>query len=247
LRKHAFSITGLVGVLAILGAALIPTFTQTARADGVLQWTGQGVHEENGNIVLNKVICDDVTPPGTIHWIFTPGGNGNSVTTATLTVNGNDYVLTKSQATNSPFSFYTSWYDLDTIVAQVAYNGNLGRGAAQLVISHGCPPVENQWCSPGFWRNHLEAAEFAASQGSYSIYTTTYSSVFGAAPSLKPKGVQDGAPGDPTLLEVLENPQWYADDAFNSVGDLLSTLHPDVNFNGERPEGEHDCPLDDNP
>jgi hypothetical protein len=49
-------------------------------------------------------------------------------------------------------------------------------------------------------------------------------------------------PGDPTLQEVLDNPQIYGGGAFNNVGDLLSAAHPDVDFQGDRIEDS--CPLD---
>jgi hypothetical protein len=59
--------------------------------------------------------------------------------------------------------------------------------------------------------------------------------------TLSKKGMKDGAPADPTLGDVVHNPQWYGGSAFNDVGDLLSEAHPDVNFNGERVEDS--CPL----
>jgi uncharacterized repeat protein (TIGR01451 family) len=99
--------------------------------------------------------------------------------------------------------------------------------------------VEAQWCSPGYWRNHPDAADEAAAAGGFSM-DDTYSSIFGSAPPLKPQGVRADAPTDPTLREVLDNPQWYGGDAFNIVADLLSELHPDVSFTGERVEN---CPL----
>ncbi|MFA9432481.1 hypothetical protein [Egicoccus sp. AB-alg2] len=98
-----------------------------------------------------------------------------------------------------------------------------------------------EWCSPGYWRqtHHLgswEATGIAPSE--------TYGSYFGAI-SLSPKAVRDGAKTDPTLWEVLQSPQWYGGEAFNNVGDLLSEVHPDVDFLGERVEDS--CPLGRNP
>jgi hypothetical protein len=55
------------------------------------------------------------------------------------------------------------------------------------------------------------------------------------------QGVRQSAPTNPTLLQVLQNPQWYGGDAFNKVGDLLSATHPDVDFDGTRVENS--CPL----
>lgn len=99
-------------------------------------------------------------------------------------------------------------------------------------------PQPPQWCSPGYWRqpHHLDSWDATGiSPNSY------YSSYFGVNPPRTPKGIKDKAPINPTLLQVLQNPQWYGGDAFNKVGDLLSEAHPDVNFTGERVENS--CPL----
>jgi hypothetical protein len=101
---------------------------------------------------------------------------------------------------------------------------------------------KGEWCSPGYWRNHLEEASIAAAAcGPPRTLDNKYSDVFGAQPPRSPSGVRDNAPTDPTLLQVLQNPQWYGGAAFNNVGDLLSLCHPDVNFTGERVEDS--CPL----
>ena len=47
--------------------------------------------------------------------------------------------------------------------------------------------------------------------------------------------------GDPTLQEVLDNPQIYGGEAMNNVADLLSEAHPGVDFQGDRVEDS--CPL----
>jgi hypothetical protein len=97
-----------------------------------------------------------------------------------------------------------------------------------------------EWCSPGFWRNNPIAAGEAADAGGFNL-GDLYSAHFGEAPNLSPQGQRDNAPVDPTLWEVLSNPQWYGGEAFNNVGDLLSDAHPDVDFQGERVEDG--CPL----
>jgi hypothetical protein len=101
-------------------------------------------------------------------------------------------------------------------------------------------PEENgEWCSPGFWRNNpLAVAETGVDM------SQTYFSVFGEAPERSPQGVRQGAPTDPTLQQVLDNPQWYGGEAFNNVGDLLSHHHPDVDFDMDEDERTEDsCPL----
>jgi hypothetical protein len=98
----------------------------------------------------------------------------------------------------------------------------------------------SQWCSPGYWKqdHHLDSWDDIVGISP----NDTYSSHFGGeylVPSKK--GEDDGAPTDPSLLVVLNNPNWYKGDAQNSIADLLSTAHPDVTFTGERIEDS--CPL----
>jgi hypothetical protein len=88
-------------------------------------------------------------------------------------------------------------------------------------------PVAENWCSPGYWRqaHHLD-----------SWIATGYSPEDKYNDHISPPVI-----GNPTLLEVLQSPQIYKGDAFNKVGDLLSTAHPDVNFQGARVADS--CPL----
>jgi hypothetical protein len=95
---------------------------------------------------------------------------------------------------------------------------------------------DGEWCSPGFWRNNpLRVAQTGVDM------SATFSSVFGWTPDRSPQGIRSGAPTNPTLQQVLNNPNWYGGGAFNMVGDHLSENHPDVDYQGERVEGS--CPL----
>ena len=47
--------------------------------------------------------------------------------------------------------------------------------------------------------------------------------------------------GDPTLQEVLDNPQINGGEAMNNVADFLSAAHPGVDLQGDRVEDS--CPL----
>ncbi|MGA5202264.1 hypothetical protein [Streptomyces variegatus] len=99
------------------------------------------------------------------------------------------------------------------------------------------PPGDAQWCSPGFWRNH-HPEEWGPTglTGSES-----YSSVFnGDLPSRTQAGINAGAPTNPSILFVLQNPQYYGGDDTNRIADELSDRHPDINFTGERVDN---CPL----
>ena len=95
-----------------------------------------------------------------------------------------------------------------------------------------------EWCSPGYWRqdHHLDSWEATG----YKI-TDLFSEALDYDVTLSKQGVRANADPNPTLLMVLQSPQYYGGDAFNAVGDLLSAAHPDVNFNGERIEDS--CPL----
>lgn len=99
-----------------------------------------------------------------------------------------------------------------------------------------CPPppgdedeAHSQWCSPGYWRNHLAAWELTGYSTSDNYFLVTGESVV-----LSKSAVKAGATLDPTLLQVLQAPQYYGGTAFNTVGDVLSTGHTGVNFTGER-------------
>jgi hypothetical protein len=73
------------------------------------------------------------------------------------------------------------------------------------------PPVVTTWCSPGFWKNNGRDLWT-------QYYTKKYSTLVGAAPL----GKKAPAGYDPTLLDVIDNPQIYGGEATNSVADFLS-------------------------
>lgn len=92
------------------------------------------------------------------------------------------------------------------------------------------PPDEgDEWCSPGYWRNHLD---------SWAEYDVLFSAVIGEV-TLSKLGVKRGMTDNPTLLQVLQGPQYYGGAAFNAVADYLSAIY--VNFTGIRVPGS--CPL----
>src|SRR5262249_1198660 len=73
-------------------------------------------------------------------WVFTIG-NGNTVTQATLTTNGDTVTWPTDSdfttSTGNQIKFVTKGYDLDTLVASVSYGGDLGNGNHKLNIRHG--------------------------------------------------------------------------------------------------------------
>lgn len=95
-----------------------------------------------------------------------------------------------------------------------------------------------EWCSPGFWKNNpLRVAQTDVEM------TALYLEVIGGDLSLSPKAVRDGASPNPSLQEVLDNPNWYGGEAANNVADLLSDAHDDVDYSLGDERVEDSCPL----
>jgi hypothetical protein len=86
-----------------------------------------------------------------------------------------------------------------------------------------------EWCSPGYWRNHLDSWP----AGTHGTYYNDYSHLY----AFDPKTIDS----NPTLDEVLASPQVYGGPAFNNVGDLLSDLSG-LDFDIGDPRN-HNCPL----
>jgi hypothetical protein len=89
------------------------------------------------------------------------------------------------------------------------------------------------WCSPGFWKNHEDL---------WTAYLNTKYSVL--------QGLFDAAPlskkapaGDPTIQQVVENPDIYGGPATNSVADYLSHIF----FGTPYGAGVESCPGPDAP
>jgi hypothetical protein len=114
------------------------------------------------------------------------------------------------------------------------YGGVYGNARLVLELPAACGTV-NQWCSPGYWKNHPAAwAPLAPAITMSTPYT-------GPINYDAKKCGRTGAPPHPTLFEVVDNPQCYGGEAANAVADMLSTAHPDISFYGIRVEGS--CPL----
>jgi hypothetical protein len=219
--------------LTLVGSLMI---TSVVLADGQICWTGQGVTDG----VLNNIVCDGDTPPGNMLWILTTGGStGNTVSAATLHLNGSDYAGVKK---GTQFHFYTPYIDPANITSACAtYVGTLGKGTPVLTISHGCPPANrNQtlWCSPGFWKNALDGAWLKTGYARTDSYNATSC------------GTSNPVPGTPSLQDVLNSPQTYGGAAFNCVGQLLTnTLCGGGHLNPNCPNADTSicpdaCPLD---
>jgi hypothetical protein len=218
-----YSGLGSAAVIALVVAAF--TFS-SALADGTVDFIGQGTTLTNGVRVLNTIQCSgDTAQPGSILWVFTVAGADS----ATITINGTTYAMTQSG--QGTFKYVSGWYNLTTVVASGTYIGTVS-GNPQLVISHGCPPAQVSWCSPGFWaqnQTRLAGSAFDIS----GLIGTAYNTIGGAP-------LKKGAPSNPTIGDVLASPQTYGGPAFNSVANYLSAH---FGWSGTQATGEN-CPID---
>jgi hypothetical protein len=211
-------------------------------------YTGQGIDCTSGTCLLKTEICGvengaEVDGPY-ILWVFTAAGPNVQSATISLSGCGSDTGGAMEQKGQGAFHYVSEWCDLDAVHAQASYEGT-AQGIPQLVISHGCPPVVDAaiWCSPGYWRNALDAAWELTPYSRDDKYKET-------ACATTPFKTRPSAPSDkdPTLQKVLNNPDSYGGPAFNCVGQLLTNdlcggglLNPDC---PDGPDCEDNCPYD---
>ena len=103
---------GFVSMIVILVMTVLTN--SQARADGVVNWTGNG---------WPNPTCSSSST--TMLWIFTTGGN-DSVTAADLTVNGTDYGA-MTQMGQGSWHLTIAYQDMTGGTARVAYTGGLGK------------------------------------------------------------------------------------------------------------------------
>lgn len=109
---------------------------------------------------------------------------------------------------------YRMIYGVTKYTVEWLNDGGQTPDISHIVINAFYPPNEGQWCSPGYWRNHLDEVPVAL-----GFYYEGF-----------------------TVLEILENPQIHAKTGlFEGLADYLSGEHPDVDFLGTRVEDS--CPL----
>jgi hypothetical protein len=143
------------------------------------------------------------------------------------------------------------WFDATGVTAPIAlakgentrtfqlwdYGGVRGNTKLVLEIPQSCSTI-NEWCSPGYWKNHpLAWAPLAL----LPVPITQQTAYDGPTKFDPKKRACYGASFTPTLMEVISTPQCYGGEAANAVADILSAAHPDVDFYGTRVEGS--CPL----
>jgi hypothetical protein len=203
--------------------------TITSSADSVLSGSSVTltVTEENdGDVDLTGAHVDVDNGVGTLSAPPTSGDDGDGVLEP-----GETWSWDVDVVVNTPTTFTATGHGLDPLSNDITYPGDPEEQASVTVDVE-----EAQWCSPGYWRNHLDAWK-ATGISTDELYSAYFNPVV-----LSKKGQKDNAETDPTLLYVLQHPEYYGGEAFNNVGDLLSEAHPDVNFTigDERTEN---CPL----
>jgi hypothetical protein len=257
MNKRLWS-TLMVGALA--GAGCLGMEEQAAvenqevkNNSSTVQYSGQGLLADGfGGYDLITELCGvangaDAEGPYLL-WVL----SATQATSATITILGTTYTMTPSG--NGTFKYVSSWYDPDSLLAPGAvsatYQGKITN--AQLVISHGCRPFneESAWCSPGYWRN--------ATAGAYALIgVDRFTALFNAT-------VYDGFYGatfleDPTLDTVLTTSGGtykgpgvpgtlgYDLNAFNATGAYLTEQIPGYTFTMEAMLQNNDsdtCPID---
>jgi hypothetical protein len=102
-------------------------------------------------------------------------------------------------------------------------SGTTGSGSETVTVIAECEELgTGAWCSPGFWLNNADKHDASAWPAGTSPSDSYNDTVFAG-------GYGPEASGDPTLLQVLQDPGDYFSpqdrgDAFNGVGDYLSAL-----------------------
>jgi hypothetical protein len=96
------------------------------------------------------------------------------------------------------------------------------------------PPMPN-WCSPGFWKNAGSSAISTAHK------ETKYLSLYASSTIT----IKKGGNNNPSMFEVVSNPQMYGGTAANLAADFFSSHYVAGYVAGQRtlPDGSHNCVL----
>ena len=227
MRTKFKSLIGAAAALAMVATLqLVPTnvaLAYNAKLSGVGQCQDNGSIKVNWTFTLDTIVpVVDIISPAEIAGIGVPTRTSGAPTTRS-------YTRLYASGTTSATETVTVQYYYDP-PGGVGLQTNQTTATIALPVAPCLPPAEGQWCSPGYWRqpHHLDSW-VATGISPSALYNS-----FGFKPALL---------GNPTLLQVLQQPQTYnrgGTGSFNNVGDLLSDKHPGVNFLGERVEN---CPL----
>ncbi|MDO9169905.1 MAG: hypothetical protein Q7U18_12595 [Methylobacter sp.] len=259
-------ITQYARLFAITIAMVIVALAPSAWAGTDVTYTGQGFNSDGTTYNLNDERCgltgqNDANDGGTgqfadwngpgqpyvagqgyLVWVLT----ANGATSAKLTLPDGTVDMIKVGGTFKYASQYYNYADLvnNGGVVSATYEGTAKRNA-QLVVSHGCQPFEEEgaWCSPGYWRN--------ASDASWAL--TGYAKTNPFNNTVVPSFYDTASAANPTLIQVLTTPgantfgaasDPYGLNAFNATGAFLTDNIPGFNFDPARIGQENACPID---
>jgi len=233
--------TLLAGTLAVLTAVTLGAYANS------VTYSGQGLIADGfGGYDLQIELCGvangaEIDGPYLL-WVLTATGASNA------NITGPWGTVSMTKFGNGTFKYVSAWYAPATLLSgagvTATYDGRVKN--AQLVISHGCRPFNQQgaWCSPGFWRNAQDSAWALIGVSRTELFNVTvvpdfYDTTFAA---------------DPTLQTVLNNPPTYSGagrpplglNAFNATGAFLTNNVPgyqfDINLLGQ--DESNTCPID---
>jgi hypothetical protein len=181
MRKLRLALLAAVGIAAFAFVGAAGAYTNS------VSYKGQGIHYDGSAYVLNDEFCTvaggaDVDGPYML-FVLTATGAQNAEITFT---GANVGTFTMTKTSNGSFKYIAPWLDpvklgSGAITVSATYDGKAKN--AQLVISHGCRPVNNHpsWCSPGFWKNSHDAAWALTGISKTALFNSTiYNSFYGA-------------------------------------------------------------------
>jgi hypothetical protein len=196
---------------------------QSAANDGgtgqFADWNGPGNPYQTGQPYLVWVLSLNASPAGGVtinlpdgsHAMFQVGGTWKYASP----------YWDRNVLVNLPV---TATFDDAGIKASVLKTVNL-------VVSHGCPPREEEgaWCSPGYWRNAADAAWALTGYAKTDLFNLT----------VVPNFYDTASAANPTLIQVLTTPGAntfgaasgpYGLNAFNATGAFLTDQIPGFFF-----------------
>jgi hypothetical protein len=281
MRKLILAMLALVALVAIIpvGSAVASTPT--------VSYTGQGwIDDGNGGTILKDERCGvgTQTPAndgGTgqfANWngagqpyqtgqgyeVFVLSLNANPVGGVTIHLPDGEHPMIKVGGT---WKYASPYFSHDDLVGPPAAHATFAGSArnAQLVVSHGCKPFDQEkpaWCSPGYWRNAADAAWTLAEATRADKFNATVVPSFYDTPYADNTFKLGNGPtstliSDPSLQQVLENPGGVNStesgplvpnlNQFNATGAYLTDRIPGYAFVDQRDANGNlidNCPID---
>ena len=158
-----------IGALLAVGAFAVMTGA-VVFASGTLYYTGQGFTNDGTTWSLNSQRCGlagqgVANDGGTGQFALNGFVLGDPYLVWVLTVNGAssatlslpDEGIVNMYKVGGTFKYASKYYSPTQIIGIVYATWTGGPNRATLTVSHGCPPRDGGWCSPGFWKMRLTA------------------------------------------------------------------------------------------